>query len=128
VRVKWLSPDDFDYALAMKYHGLMLPLLVMTYLLAGEILQVDVLGGPAFAALGVLVVILSGPASLANSSAGRSPVGIIQICGIALADLMGVILLVAMFRAAMAGRKAEKEDAVFWLLFCSISLGPRCAR
>ncbi len=97
----------------MKYHGLMLPLLVMTYLLAGEILQVDVLGGPAFAALGVLVVILSGPASLANSSAGLSPVGIIQICGMALADLMGVILLVAMFRAAMAGRKAEKEDAVF---------------
>ncbi len=120
-KVNWLAPEDFDYATAMRYHGLMVPLLVMSYLLAGRVLEVEAIRGRGFAVLAMIAVILSGPASLANTSAGFSFFSVVQISGMMLADLLGVIVLVALVRAAKNRRDTEREDAVYWLVFCSVA-------
>ena len=120
-KVEWLSPSDFDYVTAMNYHGLMVPLLVMSYLLAGRILPVETMRGRAFAVLAMLSVVLVGPASLANSVPGFSLVSVLQISGMVLADLLGVVVLVALIRAASRQRDTEREDAVYWLFFCAVA-------
>jgi len=120
-RVDWFAPGDFDFATAMAYHGLMVPLLLTFYLLAVDVVPVRSLRGRAFPGATLVAVLLVGPASLAQTSPGPSFVTGVQVTGMVLTDLLGLVLLVALWRARLPGARAYRRSGVLpWLLLSSL--------
>jgi len=117
LRVPWLAPGDFDFATAMHYHGLMVPLLVMICLLTVWALDLRELRGRLYPGAAIAAVVLVGPASLVRSSEGLSVVGVVQVAGMAVTDVLALILLVALVSAAFRRR----SNAALWAVIFSLA-------
>jgi hypothetical protein len=122
VRVNLFSPGDFDSITAMNYHGLMVPLLVMFYLLAVVILPLEMLRGRLYAGASIAAVVLAGPTGLLNRSEGISTFSLLQISGMAVTDLLGLILLATLLLFTLRYSNTTRETRwTLWLIISAVT-------
>ena len=120
-RVHWFVPGDFNYSAAMYYHGIMVPVLILLYLLTQKIFPLEVVNERVYTAGAISAILLVGAGSIFNTSKGISVAVVVQIIGMVMTDCLGITLVVAM--AIFALKKdgnARKTGMAFWLLFSSI--------
>ena len=119
--VHWLTPGDFKYTTAMYYHGLMVPVLVLFYLLTAKILSLKLLNKRIYAAGSILSILFVGIGSIFNFEKGLSVAAVIQITGMVITDILGIVLVLALVVFAMTqNEKVKKINAAFYLLVSSI--------
>ena len=119
--IHWLVPGDFKYGTAMYYHGLMLPVLVLVYLLTVNILPLKVLKRRIYAIGAISSILFAGTGSILNFEKGLSFAAVIQITGMVMTDILGITLAVALIIFAVTQNEKVKEiNAAFWLLFSSL--------
>ncbi len=120
--IHWFAPGDFGYSAAMHYHGVMVPVLILMYLLAQKMFDLGIPSERLYTAGAILAIILVGTGSIFNNSKGISLAAVVQITGLFITDCLGVILLASMALYALKKEeKTKKPDMAFWLLFASIS-------
>ena len=121
-RVKWFAPGDFSYSVAMYYHGIMVPVLTLLYLLIQKMLPLKVVNNRLYIVSAILSILLVGIGSIFNTSKGISIAAAVQIIGMVMTDCLGIALIAAMAIFALEEmRKARKTGMAFWLLFSSIT-------
>ncbi len=121
-RVDWFEPGDFDAVTAMGYHGLMVPLLVFFYLLAVKISPLEELQGRLYAGAAVFAVVLAGPFALLNRAEGISAAAALQISGMVITDLLGVVMMVVLFRFMLkSGEVMRGKRLPIGLLLSSVT-------
>jgi len=120
-RVHWFAPGDFSYSGAMYYHGIMVPVLILLYLLTQKMIALKAVNERIYAASAILAIFLVGIGSIFNTSKGISVAVVVQIIGMVMTDCLGITLVVAMAIFALKkDGKARKTGVAFWLLFSSI--------
>ena len=120
-RIHWFDPGDFSYSGAMYYHGIMVPVLILLYLLTQKIFPLETVNERIYAAGAIFSILLVGAGSIFNSSKGISAAVVVQIIGMVMTDCLGIILVAAMAMFALKeDGKARKTGVAFWLLFASI--------
>lgn len=119
--VHWLTRGDFKYTTAMYYHGLMVPVLVLFYLLTVKILSLKMLNRRIYAAGSILSILFVGIGSIFNFEKGLSVAAVIQITGMVITDILGIALVLALMVSAMTqNEEVKKIKAAFYLLVSSI--------
>ena len=119
--VHWLAPGDFGYSSAMYYHGIMIPVLILLYLLTQKVLPLRVVNERAYTAGAILSILFVGFGSIFNTDKGISIATVVQVIGMVMTDFLGIILVTVMAIFALRkNRKIRKIGAAFWLLFSSI--------
>lgn len=117
--VDWPAVGDFDDRTILRYHALMVPLLVMVYLLVVETLEVSGLRKPLYGGAAVVAVALAGPAGLFIRP-GRLSLGtLVQVAGMTLTDILGVVLIASLVRTAF--RRKVRASAALWLVVGSLA-------
>ncbi len=119
-RVHWFSPGDFSYSGAMYYHGIMVPVLILLFLLTQKVLSLKLANSRIYSAGAILSVLLVGLGSIFNAGEGISFAAIVQIIGMAMTDFLGITLVAALAIFALKNSKTGKIGIAFWLLFSSI--------
>ncbi len=120
--VRWFTPGDFSYSSAMYYHGIMVPLLILLYLLTTKMLPLKVVDKRLYTAGAMLSILIVGIGSIFNTSKGLSAAAVVQIIGMVMTDCLGIALLSAMAIFALGkNKKSENTGTAFWLLFTSIA-------
>jgi len=123
LRVDWLARGDFDYRTAMYYHALMVPLLVMFFLITIRAVGLGgVTRGRVYGLGAIAAVVLAGVGGFANLSEGLSVATLVQIAGMTLTDVLGLVLIFSL-ASTMFGHGAAKQTAsgARWLLLCSLA-------
>lgn len=121
--IHWFRTADFTLSIAMYYHGIMIPALVLMYLSAKMIIGFNLLNRRVFAGASILSVLCAGVGSILNTHEGLSVATYIQVTGMVIADLLGISLLVYMVKCRLKSKtEMQKYRATFWLLFLSISV------
>jgi len=119
--IPWLRLGDFDFATAMYYHGLMVPVLVLLYLLTADVLALNALSTWIYSAAAIGCVLLTGAGSIFNTTEGLSLASGIQLAGMALADLLGIALAAALVVLGLNHAETIRgAKAAFWLLLSSL--------
>jgi len=119
--IHWLDPGDFKYRTAMYYHGVMVPVPILVYLLAVKALNLKILNRRMYAIGAIFSILFVGLGSIFNFEKGLSFATVIQITGMVITDILGITLAVAlMIFAVTQNEKVKKMSAAFWLLFLSI--------
>ncbi len=120
-RIRWLVPGDFSYTGAMYYHAIIVPVLILLYLLTIKILHLRLNDGRAYSAGAMFSILFVGIGSIFNVNEGISVAAVVQIVGMVMTDILGIILVVVMAMNALGkNANSRKTGAVFWLLFSSI--------
>ncbi len=120
-RIHWLIPGDFKYATAMYYHGVMVPVLVLLYLLTIKILPLKIPNKRIYVTAAISSILLVSLGSIFNLKKGLTVASVTQIAGMATADFLGIVLTVAMILFALnQGKKIKELGVAFWLLFSSM--------
>ncbi len=117
--IPWLEVGDFGYATAMYYHGIMIPVLVMLYLLVRKAIWAESGKGWIYEVCAIISIALVGIGSFFNVGNHFSLAAAIQVAGMVAVDLMGIVLLLSLVRTARR-KGAVSLDVSFWLLFCSL--------
>lgn len=119
--IHWFAPGDFSYTSAIYYHGLMVPVLILLYLITKEFLPLEFVNKRIYVVCAILAVLFVGIGSIFNTSKGISFAATLQIIGMVLTDALGIVLVAAMvILAREKNKKAKRTNAAFWLLFSSI--------
>jgi len=121
-RIHWFTQGDFSYLEAMYYHGVMIPVLILLYLLAIKTLALHLANRRAYSGSAILSVIFIGLGSIFNTSKGISVATISQIIGMVMTDCIGIVLVVAMVKWGLEGyARAKATGPAFWLLLTSLT-------
>ncbi|MGC8605407.1 MAG: hypothetical protein ACP5VS_17200, partial [Desulfomonilaceae bacterium] len=119
--IHWLASGDFKYRTAMYYHGIMVPMLILVYLLAGKVLRLKVLNTWLYSTAAIFSILFVGLGSRFNFEKGLSVAALIQIAGMVMTDILGITLAVALVAFAVGQHEKERKiTAAFWLLFSSL--------
>ncbi|NOZ20040.1 MAG: hypothetical protein GXP25_03020 [Planctomycetes bacterium] len=121
--IHWFVPGDFSYSAAMYYHGIMVPVLILLYLLTREVVPLKVVNKRLYTVSAILSIFFVGMGSIFNASKGISVAAAVQILGMVMTDCLGIALVAAMAIYALGeNRKTRKTGTAFWLLFSSITV------
>ncbi len=121
LRIHWFAPGDFSYWAAMYYHGIMIPVLILLYLLTQKMFCLKRINERIYSLGAILSILLAGTGSIFNTGKGMSAAVVVQIIGMVMTDCLGIILVAAMAMAALEKDiRQDKTDAAFWLLLVSI--------
>ncbi len=107
----------------MYYHGVMVPVLILLYLITQKTLHLKVVNERVYYVCAILAVLFVGAGSVFSSDEGMSTAVIVQIIGMVMTDCLGIILLIGMAAPALKkDAKERKTGAAFRLLFFSIGM------
>ena len=119
--IQWFTPGNFNYPTAMYYHSLMVPVLILLYLLSKELFPLRFVNQRIYVVNAILAVLFVGIGSIFNTGKGISIAAAIQIFGLFLTDILGIVLVIALFLFAREeNKKTAKPNLAFWLLLASI--------
>jgi len=121
-KMHWFTQGDFSYSQAMYYHGVMIPVLILLYLLTTKILALNLANGRAYSGSAILSILFVGLGSIFNTSKGISVTTVSQVIGMVMTDCIGIVLVVAMVKWGLEEHAGGKgTGAAFWLLLTSLT-------
>ncbi len=116
----WLVPGDFKYGVAMYYHGLMVPVLILLYLLTVNMLPLKVLNKRIYGIGAISSILFVGLGSIFNLKKGLSLAAIIQIIGMVTTDILGIVLAFALGISVIQDEKTSRISTPSWVLLSSM--------
>lgn len=118
--IHWLVPGDFKYRTAMYYHGLMVPVLILLYLLTVNILPLKVLNRRIYGIGAISSILFVGLGSMFNFKKGLSAASLVQITGMVMTDILGIVLAVALVAFAIQDEKISRINTPFRVVLSSM--------
>jgi len=115
----WLTPGDFDYRTITWYHGIMIPLTGLLFLMTVRVSGIKRLASPVFSLATIIAVLAVGMGSISKTGKGMSIASLVQILGMITIDILGIILVLALI--AYSRKQRKPAGPAFFLLFLSLA-------